>query len=370
MINHKTSTMGMKPFISLEDGEPEYRTPEHINQAMIEALDLGLTHYGDYKHMIKLRESITRYYSRYGVKADPEHIVVTPGSTMGIYIALKNLVGYGGELIVMDPCYFGYPDTFNDLELKPRYIPRDKDNDWHFNIEDIRKAYTPETKAILVCSPDNPTGSVISDEQLAEIAEFAVEKDLMVVSDEIYDRIIYDGYKFRSIATFPDMKERTIILNGLSKTYAMTGWRLGYMIAPSQQLYDRFWATQMGSYLVIPEAIQYAGIAALEGPQDCVDEMLKGYKEKRDYTYDFWSDLPRVNVSKPKGAFYVFPDITEYGLSSTKLVEYIRRETNVGITDGSFFGTRGEGHIRISYAQSTENLVEGLDRVKLALSKL
>ncbi|MCW4013530.1 MAG: aminotransferase class I/II-fold pyridoxal phosphate-dependent enzyme [Candidatus Bathyarchaeota archaeon] len=360
----------MKPFISLEDGEPEYRTPEHINKAMIEALDLGLTHYGDYKHMIKLRESIARYYARYGVEADPEHVVVTPGSTMGIYIALKNLVGYGGELIVMDPCYFGYPDTFNDLELKPRYIPRDKDNDWHFNIEDIKEAYTPETKAILVCSPDNPTGAVISDEQLAEIAEFAVEKDLMVVSDEIYDRIIYDGYRFRSIATFPDMKERTIILNGLSKTYAMTGWRLGYMIAPTQQLYDQFWATQMGSYLVIPEAIQYAGIAALEGPQDCVDEMLKGYKAKRDYAYDFWSDIPRINVSKPKGAFYVFPDITEYGLSSTKLTEYIRRETNVGITDGSLFGARGEGHIRISYAQSMENLVEGLDRINLALSKL
>ncbi len=211
---------------------------------------------------------------------------------------------------------------------------------------------------------------MLSDTQLHDIACFAGEKDLPIISDDIYDRMIYDGHRFTSIASFPEAKDRTVILNGLSKTYAMTGWRSGYIIAPDKPTYTSLWNTQMAAYLVIPEAIQHASIAALTGPQDCVEEMKRGYRRKRDYAYDVLTDLKGVHLSKPKGAFYLFPDISDYGVTSAKMTAHIRETVNLGITDGSLFGKQGEGHIRISYAQSMDNLERGLERLKEALRKL
>ena len=355
--------------ISIGGGEPEYDTPSNIIDAMKQAMDDGYTHYGDFRHIPALREAVAAKYRGYGVEVDPEQVIITPGSTMGIYMAYKALLKPGEELIVMDPCFFGYFMAVKEQGFKTVPVKRSKE-DWSFNIEDIYAATTDKTRAVLMCSPDNPTGAVLSDRELKELAEYSAEKDVKIISDDIYDEITYDGAKFKSIASLPGMSERTLILNGLSKTYAMTGWRVGYIIPPDKETYDRLFSLQMSTYLVLNQALQYASLEALTGPQDSVAEMVKGYREKREYVVDAWSDIPKVSVTKPKGAFYAFPDLSAYGKTSAEMAQYIRDEAKVAITPGHLFGEQGEGHIRNSFAQSMDDLSEGLDRIKNALAKL
>lgn len=360
----------MKRLISIGGGEPEYDTPKHIVDAMKKAMDDGYTHYGNFRHIPELREAVAAKYHKYGVDVDPEHVIITPGSTMGIYMVYRTLMQPGEEFLTMDPCFFGYYGPAKELGVKPVAVPRYKDENWGFHIDDIQKATTEKTKGILICSPDNPTGSVLSDEKLKELAEYSIKNNVTVISDDIYDEITYDGHKFKSIASLPGMAERTIILNGLSKTYAMTGWRVGYIIAPDQETYDRLFSIQMSTFLVLNQAMQYASIAALSGPQDCVTDMVKKYEAKRNYAYDRWEEIPNVEITKPEGAFYLFPDLSAYGKSSPQLAKYFREEANVAITPGHLFGKQGEGHIRNAYAQSMADLEEGMDRIKAALKKL
>ncbi|TRO55635.1 pyridoxal phosphate-dependent aminotransferase [Candidatus Bathyarchaeota archaeon] len=355
--------------ISIGGGEPEYDTPSNIIDAMKKAMEDGYTHYGDFRHIPELRQAVAAKYKLDGIDVDPELVIITPGSTMGIYMAYKALMKPGDEFIVTDPCFFGYFLAVKDQGIKPVPVPRSKE-DWSFNIEDIYKATTEKTKALLICSPDNPTGAVLSDKELKELAEYSIEKNVKIISDDIYDEILYDGAKFKSIASLPGMKERTIILNGLSKTYAMTGWRVGYIIPPDKETYDYLFSLQMSTYLVLNQALQYASLEALTGPQDSVKRMVEGYRKKRDYVIDTWNDMPKVSISKPKGAFYAFPDLSAYGMNSAKMAEYIKKETNVAITPGHLFGAQGEGHIRNSFAQSMDDLSEGLSRIKTALAKL
>lgn len=355
--------------ISIGGGEPEYDTPSNIVDAMKQAMDDGYTHYGDFRHIPELRKAVADKYKRYGVEVDPEQVIITPGSTMGIYMAYKAFLEPGDELIVMDPCFFGYFMAVKEQGFKTVPVKRSKE-DWSFSIEDIYAATTDKTKALLMCSPDNPTGAILSDSELKELAEYSKEKGVKIISDDIYDEITYDGAEFKSIAALPDMKENTLILNGLSKTYAMTGWRVGYIIPPDKETYDKLFSIQMSTYLVLNQALQYASLEALTGPQDSVKEMVKGYREKREYVFDAWSDMPKVSVSKPRGAFYMFPDLSGYGMSSAKMAQYIREEAKVAITPGHLFGEQGEGHIRNSFAQSMDDLSEGLDRIKKALAKL
>lgn len=360
----------MKRLIRIGGGEPEYKTPEHIIDAMKRALDDGHTHYGDFRHIPELREAVAQKYQKLGVDVNPAHVLITPGSTMGIYMVFNALLNPGDDLLIFDPCFFGYFHSQKLLGFNTVPIPRYKDENWKFHLDDIYKAVTPRTNALLICSPDNPTGAVLNDEELKGIAEFAQEKDVMVISDDIYDEITYDGVKFKSIASLPGMQERTVILNGLSKTYAMTGWRVGYLIAPNEALYKKFFEIQMSTYLVVNASIQRASLAALTGPQDCVKKMVAEYDKKRHFVLDAYEDIPGVTVTKPEGAFYVFPDMSSYGLSSEKMAEYLRNEARVAITPGHLFGSNGEGHIRNAYAQSMEDLTEGLKRIKAALSKL
>lgn len=360
----------MKRLISIGGGEPEYDTPKHIVDAMKKAMDDGYTHYGDFRHILELREAVATKYQKLGVDVDPELVLITPGSTMGIYMVFKALMNPGEEFIMMDPAFFGYYSPVKELGLNVATVPRYKEENWAFHLDDIKKATNDKTKGILICSPDNPTGSVMGDEKLKEIAEYSIENDVPVISDDIYDEITYDRHKFKSIASLPGMTDRTIILNGLSKTYAMTGWRSGYIIAPNKELYDKMFATQMATFLVLNQAMQYASLAALNGPQDCVTDMVKKYEAKRNYVLDRWAEIPNIEITKPEGAFYLFPDLSAYGKSSPHLAKYFREEAKVAITPGHLFGKQGEGHIRNSYAQSMTDLEEGLDRIKAALRKL
>lgn len=355
--------------ISIGGGEPEYDTPSNIVNAMKQAIDEGYTHYGNFRHIPELRQAVADKYKRYGVEVNPEQVIITPGSTMGIYMAYKAFLNPGDELIVMDPCFFGYFMAVKEQGFKTVPVNRSKD-DWSFNIEDVYSATTEKTKAVLMCSPDNPTGAILEEKELKELANYSQEKDIKIISDDIYDEITYDGAKFKSIASLPGMKERTLILNGLSKTYAMTGWRVGYIIPPNKEIYDKLFSFQMSTYLVLNQALQHASLEALTGPQDSVGEMIKGYKEKREFVVDTWNDMPNVSVTKPKGAFYTFPDLSSYGKTSFELAKYLREEAKVVITPGHLFGAQGEGHIRNSFAQSMDDLSEGLDRIKKVLAKL
>jgi len=360
----------LKRLISIGGGEPEYKTPEHIIDAMKNALDEGRTHYGDFRHIPELREAIAGKYGKLGVDVNPEHVLVTPGSTMGIYMVFNALLNPGDDLLVFDPCFFGYFHSRRLLGFNTVPVPRYEGEDWKFHVDDLYSAMTPKTRALLICSPDNPTGTVLKEDELKGIAEFALEKDVMVISDDIYDEITYDGVGFKSVASLPGMRERTVILNGLSKAYAMTGWRVGYVIAPNEDLYRRFFEIQMSTFLVVNSAVQHAGVEALTGPQDCVREMVAEYDRKRRFVLDAYGDIPGVTVTRPEGAFYVFPDMSSYGLSSPKMAEYLRSEARVAVTPGHLFGSRGEGHIRNAFCQSMEDLSEGLERIKTALGRL
>jgi aspartate/methionine/tyrosine aminotransferase len=360
----------VKKVIRIGGGEPEYRTPSHIVEAMVRAMEEGRTHYGDFRHILELREAVAAKYQRLGVDANPEWVIITPGSTMGIYMVFKTLMAPGEEFITMDPCFFGYYEPVRHLGIRARTVPRYKGEDWGFHPENLYGATTDKTRALLICSPDNPTGAVMGDEELGAVADYAEERDVTVISDDIYDEITYDGVKFKSVASLPGMAERTVILNGLSKTYAMTGWRVGYIIAPSQELYDRLFSLQMASFLVVNAAIQHASLAALTGPQDCVREMVADYGRKRRFVVDAWRDIPRVAITEPKGAFYAFPDISEYGLTSAQMSKYLMDEAAVAVTPGHLFGANGEGHVRNAFAQSMSELEEALTRIRAALAKL
>jgi aminotransferase len=356
--------------IRISAGEPEFDTPRHIVDAMKTALDDGHTHYGSFAGIPELKEAVSKKYEGYGVKSDPESVLITPGSTQGIYQSLKAITEPGDDVVVMNPCFFAYLTTFDFLGINAVSLPRYSDEGWRFHVEDLLEVVTPKTKAILYASPDNPTGAVLGDSELKSMAEVAEEKDLTLISDDIYDMITYEGIRFRSIAALPGMAERTVILNGLSKSYAMTGWRVGYVIAPTRELYQRMMTVQMATYLVVNAAVQRAALAALNGPQDCVSEMVKSYDEKRNYVLDRYEDMDGVDCGKPEGAFYMFPDVSSYGMTSKKLCDHLLREGRVGVLDGAEFGSRGEGHFRQAFAQSKEELSEGLDRIERALNKL
>jgi aminotransferase len=356
--------------IRISGGEPEFDTPHHIIDAMKRALDEGHTHYGDFAGVMELREAIAGKYEGYGVKAEPGHVLVTPGSTQGIYQTLKAVTKPGDDVLCMDPCFFAYYSTFEFLGLNAVTVPRYSEEGWRFHVDELGEAVTPRTRAILYASPDNPTGAVLSEGDIRGIAEVAENSDLYVISDDIYDMITYDGVRFRSIASLSSMRERTLILNGFSKSYAMTGWRLGYIIAPTKELYDRLMTIQMATYLVVNAAVQRAGVAALTGPQDCVHEMVKSYDEKRRYVLDRYEEIDGIVCHSPQGAFYMFPDASSYGMSSAKLCETLLKEGKVAVMDGRAFGSMGEGHYRQAFAQSMEALSEGLDRIERTLGKL
>lgn len=362
--------MSSNRIIYIGGGEPEYKTPEHIIDAMKKALDDGVTHYGDFAGLLELREAIAKRYQRYGVDVNPQNIVLTPGSSMGIYMVAKALAGPGDHIATMNPCFFGYLSPFKELGIIPAWIPRHEEDGWCIYADELEKSITNRTKAILICSPDNPTGTILTIKDLKAIAEVAQKHNLYIITDDIYDDIVYDGIKVQHIASLPGMRKRTIIINGLSKAYAMTGWRMGYVISPSRVVHEILSEIQHASYLVVNSAIQVAAIEALTGPQDCVSRMVKEYDEKRKMVYDLYCDISGVTVTKPVGAFYFFPNVSSYGIKSRELVAYFLSEAKVQVTPGVNFGSNGEYHFRTAYCQSVKDLQEGIDRIKKALLKL
>jgi len=294
---------------------------------------------------------------------------VTPGGKPVMFFALLALINDGDEVIYPNPGFPIYESVINFIGAKAMPIVLREEMGFRFDIDELKRLITPRTRMIVLNSPQNPTGGVLTDEDLREIAWLAVEHDLIVLSDEIYRRIIYDGFQHKSIASLPGMLERTIILDGYSKTFAMTGWRLGYGIMPAE-LAERMAQLQINSNSCTASFTQIAGIEALRGPQKDVEAMVAEFRRRRDVIVDGLNNIPGFRCHRPQGAFYVFPNITGTGRSSRALEDYLLNEAGIAALSGTAFGKHGDGYLRFSYANSVPNIEEALRRIRSAVEKL
>jgi aspartate/methionine/tyrosine aminotransferase len=363
-IERYVKSLGGTDLISLNLGEPDFGTPDHIRESAILAIKEGRTHYTPGDGIQELREAIADKFQRENDLAySPDQISIVAGSQEGISAITQAVFSEGDEVIMGNPYY---PPYFINTVLrgsKPVLVPLLPENDYQMKASDIEKALTPRTKAIIIVNPNNPTGGTQSYEELKAISDIAIENDLLVVSDEIYEKIVYDRRKHYSIGSFPGMLERTITQNGFSKAYAMTGWRIGYLGAPAE-ICPRLQEIHRVTAICACAISQYAALAALRGSQECVTKMTKEFERRRDVALRILRDIPGLQVVEPKGAFYFFPDLSDYTTNDREIVTELVRETKVLTIPGSYFGPLGKNHIRISFASSIDKLEEGLQRIK------
>ena len=352
-----------RDIVHLEVGEPDFDTPENIIQAGAEALQSGWTHYGPANGDPELREAITTYINgSRGTSFSPDQVVVTPGGKPIMFFLILALLEKGDEAIYPDPGFPIYESMINFSGAKAVPITLREENQFRLDVEELASLVTDKTKLLIINSPANPTGGVLERADLEAIAKIAVEHDLIVLSDEIYSELLYEG-EHVSIATLPGMAERTVILEGFSKTYAMTGWRLGYGLFPTE-LAPLIAKLAVNSVSCTSVAVQRAGIAALTGPQDKVVEFRDAFRARRDLVIDRLNAIPGISALKPKGAFYAFPNITQTGKSSKEFADSLLQDYGVAAIAGTSFGAAGEGYIRLSTANSEANLTKALDRLE------
>lgn len=358
-----------KSVIHLEIGEPDFDTPVNIRQAAKKALDDGYTHYGPAAGLPPARAAIAKHISQSrGIEVSPDNIVVTPGAKPIMYFVLTACVDPGDEVIYPNPGFPIYESVIEFVGAKAVPLALKEEKGFSFDVEDLRRLITKKTRLLILNSPQNPTGGVLSEKDLRQIAELAKEHDLIVLSDEVYNKIVYDGFKHYSIASIPGMQERTVLLDGFSKTYAMTGWRLGYGAMP-EGLAKLVTQLQINTTSCTASFSQIAGIEALTGPQDDVDKMVSEFKHRRDVIVKGLNAIPGIRCHKPLGAFYVFPNITGTGRSSRELADALLNEAGIACLSGTAFGKFGEGYLRLSYANSIPNLENALDRLEKFLKK-
>ncbi|MEM3463605.1 MAG: pyridoxal phosphate-dependent aminotransferase [Candidatus Bathyarchaeia archaeon] len=359
-----------REIIHLEIGEPDFDTPQNIKEAAVKALYAGYTHYVPAAGIPELREAIAEYISKTRkIPVDPEEVVVTPGAKPIMFFAILACVERGDEVLYPNPGFPIYESMINFVGAKPVPIPLKEENDFRLDHEYVKAKITKKTKMIILNSPENPTGGVLTKEDLKVIADcIANRDDVIVLSDEIYSRIIYEG-THESIASLPGMKEKTIILDGFSKTYAMTGWRLGYGVM-RKDLAEKITQLMINSNSCTCAFVQMAGVEALKGPQDSVDKMVAEFKKRREIIVSGLNNIKGITCKKPKGAFYVFPNIKEVGKTAKEFSDYLLNEAGVAVLPGTSFGKYGEGYLRISFANSIENIKKALDRISKAIEKL
>ncbi|RLE15446.1 pyridoxal phosphate-dependent aminotransferase [Candidatus Aerophobetes bacterium] len=357
--------------VHLEIGRPDFDTPVHIKEAAKKALDEGFVHYTPNSGVKELREAISEKLSRdNGIEVDPEkEIIVTTGTSEAIFISIMATLNPGDEVIVPDPMFVYYADWAEFAEAKTVPLPLREENGYKIDPEDIEKRITPHTKMLIINSPHNPTGCVFDKDTLEAIANIAKKHDLLVLSDEIYEKILYDGAKHYSIASFPGMKERTLTINGFSKAYSMTGWRIGY-VATSEDLIPSLMKVHQHIATCATSFAQKGALSALTGSSDCVEEMVKEFSRRRKLVLDYLDEMEGVTYVKPTGAFYVFPSIKGLGVSDEEVADYLLKEARVAVVPGRCFGKSGQDHIRIAYSTSYDNLEKGLERMSKALRKI
>jgi aspartate aminotransferase len=357
-----------KDIVGLGAGEPDFDTPRHIKDALIEALEDGFIYYTPSAGIPELRESIAnKLKNDNGIDYAPDETIVTPGAKQALYEAVQAITNPGDEILIPDPWWVSYVPMVQLAEGVPVFVDTYEENEFQLKGESIEEKITDKTHTIILNSPNNPTGSVIPESELKNIAEICIEKNLLVISDEIYEPMTY-GCEHVSIGSFDGMKEQTITVNGFSKAYSMTGWRLGYAAGPLD-IIKAMTRIQAHSVSNTTSFVQKAGVAALEGPQDCVKEMVSEFQKRRGVTVEMLNAIEGVTCIAPNGAFYAFANFTTHEEDSMKLANYLL-ENGVAVIPGGAFGTRGEGFLRLSYATSMENIKDGIKRIEEALEDL
>lgn len=356
-----------RSIIHLEIGEPDFDTPRHITEAAHKALDEGWTHYGPASGDVELKEAIVKEMkSTRNVDIGVENVVVTPGAKPIMFFGILSCVEEGDEVIYPNPGFPIYESMINFIGAKAVPLTLREEKDFSFDIEELTGLINDKTRMIIINSPQNPTGGVLSLDDLEQIASLVADRDIIVMTDEVYSRMVYDG-DHHSIISLEGMKEKTILIEGFSKTYAMTGWRLGYGVMPENvaEMVSKF---MVNSNSCTASFTQRAGIQALNGPQDDSENMIAEFKERKSVIVDGLNALPGISCRTPKGAFYVFPNIKETGLTSEEAENKFLNDAGVACLKGTSFGANGEGYLRFSYANSKENIREALDRIEKVLT--
>jgi aspartate/methionine/tyrosine aminotransferase len=349
--------------VYLQIGEPDFDTPVNVREAAKRALDAGETHYAPFAGIPVLRDAIAEdAAARKGFPVTPDCVFVTVGGKGVMLYAILGLIDPGDEAIVPDPGYPIYESLVRFVGGTAVSIPIRMEHDFRLDIDELASLITPRTRMIVINSPANPTGGVLTRGDLERIAELAEGHDLVVLADEIYGRITYDGTEHVSIASLPGMADRTIVLDGFSKTFAMTGWRLGYAIVPPS-LVGMYGQLVINSISCAPTFAQIGAVEALRGPQGPVEEMVVEFRARRDLLVDGLNAIPGIRCLRPTGAFYAFPDISGTGLTGAELADRLLQEAGVCVLAGTAFGGVGRDHVRISYANSRENLALALERI-------
>jgi len=357
-----------KEIIHMEIGEPDFDTPSYIKQAAKDALDKGYTHYTPSAGIMEVRQTIADYMAETrGIPVKPENVVVVPGGKPIMFYAIMALVNAGDEVIYPNPGFPIYESMINFMGGAAVPLPLREEREFSFDVNEFKSLVTPKTKLIIINSPGNPCGGIMTKADVEAVAEMALKHDCYVLSDEIYSRMIYDGEHF-SITQLPGMQERTIILDGFSKTYAMTGWRLGYGVMNTELA---GWTTKLmtNSNSCTSALTQMAGMAALKGDQTEVTQMVAEFRRRRDVIVDGLNKIPGIRCCQPHGAFYVFPNITGLGKPTKEIADTLLYEAGVATLAGTSFGKYGEGYLRFSYATSMENIHKALARIRKTVAK-
>ena len=363
LVRAKQLEAAGRSIIHLEIGEPDFDTPGNIVDSAVKALKNGAHHYGPSPGLPELRQSIADDITkRRGVPVKASEVVVTPGAKPIIFFTALALLDPGDEAIYPNPGFPIYESMINYVGAKAVPVPLREDQNWALDVDELARSLTPKTKLVILNSPHNPTGGVIPAEGLHKIAELALRYDFTILSDEIYCRVLYSG-EYHSIFSLPGMKDRTILLDGFSKIYAMTGWRLGYGIM-REDLAQQISKLQTNATSCTASFTQIAGVEALTGDQSKPDEMVEEFRKRRDLMVAGLNEIPGISCKTPDGAFYVFPNVRKLGLPSKKLADLLLEEAGVACLSGTAFGAWGEGYLRFSYANSQEKLREALKRVK------
>ncbi|WP_428911180.1 aminotransferase [Niallia sp. Krafla_26] len=360
---------GREGVISLGVGEPDFVTSWNVREAAINSLEQGFTSYTANAGLIELREEISYYMeTQFHVRYSPQtEIIVTVGASEAIDIAMRTILDPGDEVIVIEPCFVSYVpiiELAGGVAVKVQAL---KENDFKVTSSQIEEAITEKTKAILICSPNNPTGSMLNKQELQALAKVAIQHDLLVVADEIYAELVYDE-EYTSLPSIAGMKERTILISGFSKGFAMTGWRLGFVCSPPE-ISGAMLKIHQYTLMCASTMAQYAALEALKNGRNDVDEMVKSYRRRRNYIVQSFNEIG-LSCHNPGGAFYAFPSIESTGLSSQEFAEQLLEKQNVAVVPGDVFGESGEGHIRCSYATSMEEIQEAIKRISQFLDDL
>lgn len=352
--------------LHFEIGEPDFDTPHHISDAAVEALRRGKTHYVHSNGIPELREAICdEVENTRGFRPDPDQVLVAPGANPLIYFAVASLVEQHQNIAVQDPGFLTYFSVLQFTGIKGNFVRLKEENEFRLDPEDLNDAINEETRLIILNSPSNPTGGVMKKSEIERVAEIAEERDIYLLTDEVYSKMTYD-LPHHSPSVRDCCNERTILLDGFSKAYAMTGWRLGWCVGPKNVI-EKMGRVLQATVSCTPDFLQYGGIAALKGPQ-LVDEMMAQFTERRDVLVTGLNSIPKLSCVNPQGAFYAFPNITRTGMSSAEFADFALEKAGIALLPGTAFGPGGEGYVRLSYATKIEHIKEAVERLRTCLS--